>query len=68
MSGERTPGRGGGGEYLGHHASPGDNMSVDGLSSLLLMVRNGFEEAVKVLVDAVIVALEVLEAAGQIHA
>ena len=43
-------------------------MSVDGLSSLLLMVRNGFEEAVKVLVDAVIVALEVLEAAGQIHA
>jgi hypothetical protein len=43
-------------------------MGIDGLSSLLLMARNGFEEAVEMLVDTVIVALEVLKAAGQIHA
>lgn len=42
-------------------------MSVDGLSRLLLVVRNGFEKTVEVLVDAVIVALEVLKATGQIH-
>lgn len=42
-------------------------MSVDGLSRLLLVVRNGFEEAVEVLVDTVIVALKVLKATGQIH-
>lgn len=43
-------------------------MSVDGLPRLLLVVRNGFEEAVEMLVDAVIVTLEVLKATGQIHA
>lgn len=43
-------------------------MGVNGLSRLLLVVRNGFEQTVEMLVDAVIVALEVLESTGQIHA
>ena len=42
-------------------------MGINGLSSLLLMVCDGFEKAVEVLVCTVIVALEGIKAIGQIN-
>lgn len=54
--------------YLGQHASPCDDLGVDRLARLLLMGRNGSEEAVQVFVDAVVVAYEAVVAGAQVGA
>ena len=40
-------------------------MCIDGFAAALLMARNGFEEAVQVFVDAVIVFVELVETVPQ---
>ena len=56
-----------GGSYLGQHASPSDNVGIYRLARLLLVVCNGLQKAVQVLVYAVVMLDElVVGAIGQV--
>lgn len=51
---------------LGDLAAPGDNVGVNLLADFLLVSGNGFEEAVEMLVDRIIVFLKGAEALGEV--
>lgn len=54
--------------YLGHHAPPGHQGSINLLALLLLVGNDGLEQALNVLVSRVILLLKGVEALGQICA
>lgn len=59
---------GGGGAHLGHHAAPGDDVGDDARAAAALEVGERGEQAVEVLVDAVVVLDEGGEAGRQARA
>lgn len=54
--------------YLGQHASPGDDLSINGFTRLLFMICDGPKEAIQMLVYTVIMAVESLKAVRQVCA
>jgi hypothetical protein len=52
--------------YLGHHATPCDNMGVSLLAFLLLMRGDSLEHAIEMLIGRVIMFIERVESFGQV--
>lgn len=55
----------GGQSNLCQHASPSDDVRIDGFAVALLMARNSLEETVQVFVGSVIVFIELVESVTQ---
>lgn len=50
---------------LGEHATPGDDVGIDRFSLLLFVALDGGQEAVEMLVDAVVMLDELVDALRQ---
>ena len=54
--------------YLGHHATPSNEIGGTSCSRALLQIDNSLEKAIEVVVSSIIELLEAIEALGQVCA